>query len=233
MQRARALKGLAAPINGTSLSSFSLSSLMSSQQQLVWVITGTSSGLGHDLTLAALARGDKVIATARARSIGTLDDLNAKGADTLELDVTAPLDTLKEVAKKAVEIHGRVDVVVNSAGYILAGALEENTRRLPSFGAIIHFISIPTRRYRNVYYSTNVFGALNVTRAFLPYMRQRKTGTIVWMGSLTGWISGPAAGLYCTTKYALRGISGTLHEEISPLGLRSTVSTLGPLGPTF
>ncbi|KAF5340484.1 hypothetical protein D9758_014558 [Tetrapyrgos nigripes] len=92
-----------------------MSSQPQQQQQLVWLITGTSTGLGHQLTLAALARGDKVIATARARSIGALDDLKAKGADTLELDVIAPLDTLKDVAQKAVEIYGRVDVVVNNA----------------------------------------------------------------------------------------------------------------------
>jgi NAD(P)-dependent dehydrogenase (short-subunit alcohol dehydrogenase family) len=74
------------------------------------------TGLGRLLTLAALERGDKVIATARAKSLGALDDLKAKGADTLELDVTASIDTLKEVAKKAVEIHGRIDVLVNNAG---------------------------------------------------------------------------------------------------------------------
>ncbi|KAF5340478.1 hypothetical protein D9758_014556 [Tetrapyrgos nigripes] len=77
-------------------------------------------------------------------------------------------------------------------------------------------------------FNTNVFGALNVTRAFLPYMRQRKTGTIVWMGSLAGWISGATGGLYCATKYALRGISETLHDEISPLGFAVPASTLAP-----
>lgn len=90
-----------------------------STTQLVWVITGTSTGLGRELAEAALARGDKVIATARARSIAKLDDLKAKGADTIQLDVTAPLETLKEAAEKAVAIHGHVDVVVNNAGYIL------------------------------------------------------------------------------------------------------------------
>ena len=72
--------------------------------------------MGRDLALAALKRGDKVIATARARSISKLDDLKAQGADTIELDVTSPLPSLHEVAKKAVAIHGGIDVLVNNAG---------------------------------------------------------------------------------------------------------------------
>lgn len=74
------------------------------------------TGIGRYLTIAALKRGDKVIATARGRSISKLDDLREQGADILELDVTAPLDTLNDIAKKAVGIHGRVDVLVNNAG---------------------------------------------------------------------------------------------------------------------
>jgi len=116
-------------------------------KQLVWLITGTSyvflhslvlvhesltplfisSGLGRDLALAALKRGDKVIATGRARSIQKLEDLKREGADTLELDVTSPLETLNDVTKRAVAIHKRIDVLVNNAGYILVGAIEENT----------------------------------------------------------------------------------------------------------
>uniref|UniRef100_A0A0W0GBX8 Uncharacterized protein n=1 Tax=Moniliophthora roreri TaxID=221103 RepID=A0A0W0GBX8_MONRR len=187
-----------------------------STSQLVWLITGTSTGLGRDLTLAALRRGDKVIATARARSISQIDDLKAKGADTLEIDVTLTLDKLQEVAKKAVGIHGRVDVVVNNAGYILVGAIEEST---------------PEETYDQ--FNTNVFGALNVSRAFLPYMRERKTGTIVFMGSLGGWRAAPNLGLYATTKWALRGISETLHEEISPLGLRSVCIDFGYFRTSF
>ncbi|KAF9560040.1 short chain dehydrogenase [Agrocybe pediades] len=185
-------------------------------KQLVWVITGTSSGLGRDLTIAALKRGDKVIATGRARSISKLKNLEEQGANILELDVTSPIETLHEVAKKAVAIYGRVDVLVNNAGYILVGAIEENT---------------PQETFDQ--FNTNVFGALNVTRAFLPYMREKRTGTIVWMGSLGGWKSTPYAGLYSTTKWALRGISETLHEEISPLGLRSICIDFGYFRTSF
>ncbi|THU83710.1 NAD(P)-binding protein [Dendrothele bispora CBS 962.96] len=184
--------------------------------QLVWLITGTSSGFGRELTLAALERGDKVIATARGRSIQKLEDLKAKGADILELDVTAPLNKLKEVANQAVNIHGRVDVVVNNAGYVCIGMLEENTpeETLDQF-------------------NTNVFGGLNVARAFLPYMRQRKSGTFVWLGSLAGWASVPIGSLYAGTKAALRRISESLHEEVKPLGLRSTCIDPGYFRTSF
>jgi len=192
-----------------------------------------------------LARGDKVISTARARSLPKLAELTEKGAATLELDVTAPLNELHAVAAKAVAIYGHIDVVVNNAGYLISGVLEENT-----------YVTISKARFHSAYYpapiflspeqtydqfNTNVFGGLNVARAFLPYMRPRKTGTIVWIGSIGGYrsvtytndgeiknnLAAPfcsgrsGIGLYCATKYAIRCISESLHEEISPLGLRS------------
>ncbi|KAL4248327.1 Short-chain Dehydrogenase/Reductase (SDR) [Abortiporus biennis] len=171
--------------------------------QLVWLITGTSSGFGRDLTLAALRRGDKVIATGRAKSINRLADLKAAGADVLELDVTAPLEDLRQIAKQAISLHGRIDVVVNNAGYMEVAMLEEAT---------------PEETYAQ--FNTNVFGPLNINRAFLPYMRQRKSGTIVWLGSIGGWRGGSNIGLYIGTKHAVR-LSESLHQEISPLGLRS------------
>ena len=107
-------------------------------------ISWCSTGLGRELALAALNRGDKVIATARARSFEKIKELKEKGADVLELDVTAPLEELKTIAKRAVDIHGRVDVVVNNAGeslrhvwyirgnrsfsgYLIVGTIEECT----------------------------------------------------------------------------------------------------------
>ncbi|TFK18208.1 short chain dehydrogenase [Coprinopsis marcescibilis] len=183
---------------------------MSSSSELVWVITGTSSGLGREFALEALARGDKVIATARPQSLGKLDDLKEKGAATLGLDVTASLQELRETASDAVKIYGRVDALVNNAGYVLVGAIEENT---------------PEETQDQ--FQTNVFGGLNVARAFLPYMREKKSGTIVWIGSLGGWVYSPYMALYAATKWTLRAISHGLHEEIAPFGLRSVCVDFG------
>jgi len=171
-------------------------------KQLVWLVTGTSSGFGLQIATAALAKGDKVIAT--SRSLVNLAPLKEAGAHVLELDVTSPLPVLEGIAKKSVEIYGRIDVLVNNAGYIAVGAVEEST---------------PEETLAQ--FNTNVFGALNVTRAFLPYMREKKTGTIAFIGSLGGWRGCPIFPLYAGTKYAIRGISESLHEEIAPLGLRS------------
>lgn len=151
-----------------------------------------SSGFGKELSLALLARGDKVISTARARSLPKLTELKEKGAETLELDVTAPLSELHVVAAKAVAIYGHIDVVVNNAGYILSGVLEENTcvtdpASLPIYRALYPTFTSPEQTYEQ--FNTNVFGCLNVARAFLPYMRPRKTGTIVWIGSIGGYRS--------------------------------------------
>ncbi|KAF9021171.1 NAD-P-binding protein [Hymenopellis radicata] len=184
--------------------------------QLVWFITGTTSGLGRELATAALARGEKVIATGRAKSLAHLDDLKALGADTLELDVTASQNDINAVAKKAVAIHGRIDVVVNNAGYAANGTLEENT---------------PQQAQDQ--FNTNVFGALNVARAFLPYMRERKSGTIVWIGSYCGWTGTAFLGLYTASKFAIRGLSESLHLEIAPLGLRSICFDFGAFRTNF
>ncbi|KAI3614232.1 serine 3-dehydrogenase [Moniliophthora roreri] len=178
---------------------------------LVWLITGTSTGLGRELTLAALRRGDKVIATARVRSLSQIDDLKEKGAATLELDVTAPLEDLQAVAKKAVAIYGQVDIVVNNAGYILVGAIEENT---------------PQENFDQ--FNTNVFGAINVTRAFLPYMRERKTGTIIFSGSVGGW-----SDEVDFKRHAVIRVSASLHDEIAPLGLRSICIDFGYFRTAF
>lgn len=91
--------------------------------RLVWLITGCSSGLGQALALEALARGDAVIATARKAE--SLKPLKAKGASALQLDVTRDQETINKVMTDAIAIHGRIDVLVNNAGYVLAGALEE------------------------------------------------------------------------------------------------------------
>jgi len=187
-----------------------------SSTELVWLITGTSTGFGRALALLALERGDKVIATSRARSFSKLADLKERGAVVMELDVTDSLETLKDVAHRAVQVYGRVDVVVNNAGYAQVGMLEELT---------------PEETFAQM--NTNVFGPLNVARAFLPHLRERKSGTILWMGSLVGWQANVYYGLYSVSKFAMRAAAESLQLEIAPLGLRSICIDFGSFRTTF
>lgn len=99
--------------------------LLATMPQLVWFITGCSSGLGQALALEAISRGDMVIATARNEK--TLAPLAVKGATAMRLDITSDQETLNEIMGDAIAVHGRIDVLVNNAGYVLAGALEETS----------------------------------------------------------------------------------------------------------
>jgi len=167
-----------------------------SSQPLVWLITGTSGGFGNTLARAVLARGDIVIATSRKEPT----DLAKAGAHALALDVNWDLEKLKEVVDGVVKQHGRIDVLVNNAGYILTSTLEEAT---------------PQETFDQ--FNTNVFGGLNIARAVLPHMRARKSGTIVWIGSAGGWMGFPNSGLYCASKFAVRGIAESMHLELASI----------------
>ncbi|GJE85476.1 NAD P-binding protein [Phanerochaete sordida] len=171
-------------------------------KQLVWYITGTSSGLGARLTNILLERGDKVIAT--GRSLGRLNFPPHENLRLQECDVTIGLAKLKEKAAEAVAFFGRVDVVVNNAGMGFKAFLEEGG-------------SDELRKQ----YDVNVFGLLDVTNAFLPYLREQRSGTIVLMGSRTSWLPEmPTGGLYSTSKAAVRVMGECLATELSPLGIR-------------
>jgi len=170
----------------------------------VWFITGSTSGFGKYIALEALSRGHKVIATARNTS--KLSELQAAGADILSVDVTAPLDELKSKAAEAHAIHGSITYLINSAGYILEGAIEETT---------------PEETQAT--FDTNVFGTLNVTRAFLPYLRAQKSGVIANFGSIASWGGGPAFGLYAATKWAVSGLTESLRAEVAPFGIQAIV----------
>jgi len=154
---------------------------------LTWLITGTSSGLGNTLVQRILARGDNVIAT--ARSLPSISALQSLGASTLALDITSPQSVLDAKAAEAIAIYGHIDVLVNNAGRIVLGALEN----------VDHETWVGQ-------FETNVFGAINVTRAFLPHFRERKSGTVVWIGSVAGWKGAAAGGPYCSSKFALEGL---------------------------
>ena len=169
-------------------------------QQRVWLVTGANSGFGAEFVHQILARGDKVIAT--GRNPDKLAALSGSGAHVMKLDVTSSIDQLKEIAKQAEAVYGRIDVLINNAGYIEMGTIEETT---------------PERTFQQ--FNTNVFGLLNVTRAFVPYMRERRSGAVVNLGSIGGWRGIGGAGLYCATKAVVSTLSEALQQELAPFGV--------------
>lgn len=156
--------------------------------QLVWLITGCSSGFGLQFTHSILSRGDLVIATARTpSSITHLSDL--PGVSVLQLDITSPQDTLNATMARAIAIHGRIDVLLNNAGHVQIGLWEDLA------------YADWTRQFE-----TNVFGTIKVTKALLPHLRERGQGTMVFVSSLNGFVGHPGAGAYSASKHALEGM---------------------------
>jgi NAD(P)-dependent dehydrogenase (short-subunit alcohol dehydrogenase family) len=168
-----------------------------------WFITGASRGVGRSFAQAALAAGDRVAATARDTS--TLDDLVAEHGDAIvpiELDVT-DRDAAFAAVGQACERLGRLDVVVNNAGYGVSGAIEELSEE-------------QARRQIEV----NLFGALWVTQAALPIMRVQGSGWIVQVSSIGGLAAFPLTGIYHASKWALEGFSESLRQEVAPFGIK-------------
>lgn len=182
----------------------------------VWLITGCSSGFGYALASKALEAGDEVIAT--ARNIDTLSELAESHPDRLTammLDVTNP-EQVKKVVSEAAKIHGRLDVVVNNAGYGLIGALEE-------------YDEVQIERSLD----TNFFGPLRVMRAVLPIFREQKSGHFINMSAIAGFENHPGFSVYGGAKAALDSASDALREEVAPLGIKVTVVAPGPFRTDF
>jgi NAD(P)-dependent dehydrogenase (short-subunit alcohol dehydrogenase family) len=172
----------------------------------VWMITGAARGIGARIARAALDQGDAVVATGRdLDTVRKAFPANDALLLPLSLDVTDEAGAAHAV-ETALARFGRIDVLVNNAGYGLLGAVEEATAE-------------EVRRL----YETNVFGLLNVTRAVLPSMRARRSGHVVNISSLGGYQSGPGFGVYCSTKFAVEGLTEALHGELAPLGIHATV----------
>ncbi|RHZ59307.1 hypothetical protein CDV55_106678 [Aspergillus turcosus] len=168
----------------------------------VWLITGCSSGFGSEFVTQALSRGDKVIAT--ARTVAKIAHLRDAGAAIMQLDVTASQEELDQKASDAIAIYGKVDILVNNAAYTQFGTLEDMD---PG-----DYIS---------QFTTNVFGTINTTRAFLSHFRKRREGVIVNIGSMAAWESYPAVGAYCASKAALRYATEALSQETVSLGIKT------------
>ncbi len=170
------------------------------------LITGASSGIGRQTALHLARRGHRVIAT--SRELPRLDELIAQ-ARANSLDITPyQLDinhdaSVEEAIPGIIERVGAIDGLVNNAGYILSGCLEDLT--LEEFKA---------------QFETNLFAVLRMSQAVLPHMRKRKSGTIVNVGSVAGRVGSPAGGAYAASKFALEGLSKVMRMEVAPFGVR-------------
>jgi NAD(P)-dependent dehydrogenase (short-subunit alcohol dehydrogenase family) len=172
----------------------------------VWLITGTSRGFGRVWAQAALERGDSVAATARDTS--TLEDLGATYGErllALELDVTDKA-AIEQSVRSAHQHFGRLDVVVNNAGYGQFGAIEELTEQ-------------EARRQ----IETNLFGPLWVTKAVVPLLREQRSGHIIQVSSIGGVMAFPMLGLYHASKWGLEGFSQSLAAELAEFGVHVTI----------
>ncbi|OPB45268.1 short-chain oxidoreductase/hydroxylutyrate dehydrogenase [Trichoderma guizhouense] len=165
---------------------------------LTWFITGCSSGFGEILVRQLRAAGDNVIATGRNAET-KLAHLKDTGAAILDLDVTAPAAEIQPKIGEAWEIYpGGIDVVVNNAGFIVSGAIEELTQEDMDSS-----------------FKVNFHGPLNITRAILPRFRAKNKGTLLYVGSQAAWHADPSAGSYCAAKFALSGAVECLAKELA------------------
>ena len=169
----------------------------------VWLVTGSASGLGRNIAEAVLASGARLVAT--ARDPRRLDDLVKKYGDQIR---TAPLDVADEKAAQAsvqmaVDAFGRLDVVVNNAGY----------------GDIAPFEQLSSERFKALM-DTNFYGVVNVTRAALPIMRAQKSGCILQISSVGGRLARPGSTGYHAAKWAVGGFTESLAQEVAPFGVK-------------
>lgn len=172
----------------------------------VWFITGTSKGFGHIWARAALERGDLVAAS--ARDVSTLDDLVATHGDAV-LPLGLDVDDKRSVDAAVAQAHerfGRLDVVVNNAGYGLFGAIEELSEQ-----------------QARAQIETNLFGALWVTKAALPILREQGSGHIIQVSSIGGVQAFPTLGLYHASKWGLEAFSQSLAAEVAGFGIKVTI----------
>ena len=184
--------------------------------QRTWFITGVNSGFGRHMSELLLERGDRVAGT--ARKLAALDDLKAQYGDRFwlaSLDVT---DTaaIHRVVDQAFADLGRIDVIVNNAGYGLFGAAEEL-----SDAQIIHQID------------TNIIGSIQVVRGALPHLRNQGGGRILQLSSMGGQIAYPGLSLYHTTKWAIEGFFEATAQDIAPFGIQTTLVEPGSARTEF
>jgi len=175
---------------------------------VVWLVTGCSSGFGKEIVLT-LNKGDLVLATCRG-STNRIADLEKAGAITLTLDISTSSREISDFVKNVLELpgvkeKGGVDILVNNAGYVTMGGLEEISED--------QLIAS---------YNTNFFGHIYLTQALLPSFRERRAGTIAFIGSRGGFMNIPGVSAYTTAKYAIAGAADTLAAELEPFNIQVT-----------
>lgn len=180
----------------------------------VILITGSSSGIGKDTVRLFQSKGWKVAATMRSPEKAT-DLQRIADVECFKLDVT-DLDSIKSAISQTLEKFGRIDAVVNNAGYGLVGAFEASSRE-----QIVQ------------QYMTNVFGLMDVCREILPYFRENKRGVIVNVASVGGRITFPLYSLYHGTKWAVEGFSESLQHELKPFNIKVKIIEPGPIKTDF
>ncbi len=189
---------------------------MFSNNKKVWLITGSSTGFGRALAEAVLKHSDRLIATARKpEQLQDLVNQYPETAKAVPLDVTN-LTQAKAAVEAALAAFGRLDVLVNNAGYGLIGALEE----------------VNEQQIRGNF-ETNLFGAINMIRAVLPIIREQKGGHIVNMSAIAGFSNELGFSIYGGAKFALEGVSEAVHGEVAPLGIKVTIVEPGPFRTDF
>lgn len=182
----------------------------------IWFITGASRGFGRVWTAAALKRGDKVAATARKlSSIADFKDQYGENVLTLELDVTNP-EQVKKAVTQAHAHFGRLDIILNNAGYSLVGTIEE-----------------ASAEDMKALYETNVFGPLSVIKAALPLLRAQGGGHILGTSSGLGHLAMPVIGNYCSSKWAFEALHESLSKEVSQFGIKVTIIEPGAYATDF
>jgi short-subunit dehydrogenase len=185
-------------------------------KQNIWFITGISSGLGKALALAVIDKGHFVIGTYRSQTeADAFNKQHQNKAFAFTLDITKPIE-IENAFQLVSEKYGNIDVLVNNAGFGFAGAVEET--------------SIAEAR---AVFEANFFGTLHITQAFLPLLRQQKSGHIIQISSHGGFKAFPGFGIYNASKFAVEGFSEALATEVSPLGIKLTIVEPGPFRTNF
>jgi len=184
---------------------------MASNTTPVWFITGCSTGFGHELAKLVLARGWRAVVTARdaSRVAGLVQGAEERGL-ALSLDVVDAAQ-VKDAVKQAEDRFGRIDVLVNNAGYGYQSSIEEGEDD-----------------EIRAQFDANVFGLFALTRAVLPGMRERRQGHILNITSVAGFVGFPGSGYYAASKHAVEGFSDALAAEGAPLGIKVTCVEPGP-----